>query len=95
MTNAQSLGIKKFEDIDVVFEQNNVAGVVTESLFKNDMPVNQLNISNYTFSPSLGKIKDGGGVAIYVKEDVPASPIANLAVPPELECLWISCVHHN
>ena len=91
MTNAQSLG-NKFDDIGVVFDQNNVdVGVVTESWFKDYMPVNQLGVSNYNLFTQSREHKDGGGVN--VKEEVPASPIADIEVPPELECLWVKVRH--
>ena len=89
MTNAQSLG-NKFEDIEVVFEQNSVdVAVVTESWFSNNMPENQLDINNYNLFSKHREEKGGGGVAIYVKEDVPASHIDSIIVPSELECLWV------
>ena len=89
MTNAQSLG-NKFEDIEVVFEQNSVdVGVVTVSWFSNNMPENQLDINNYNLFSKHRKEKGGGGVAIYVKEDIPASHIDSIIVPSELECLWV------
>ena len=89
MTNAQSLG-NKFEDMEVVFEQNSVdVGVVTESWFLNNMPENQLDINNYNLFSKHREEKGGGGVAIYVKEDVPDSHIDSIIVPSELECLWV------
>ena len=89
MTNAQSLG-NKFEDIEVVFGQNSVdVGVVTESWFSKNMPENQLDINNYNLFSKHREEKGGGGVAIYVKEDIPASHIDSIIVPSELECLWV------
>ena len=90
MTNAQSLG-NKFVEVEVVFEQNSVdVGFITESWFKEEMNENQLNISNCNLfsQPQRGK-KGGGGVAVYVREDIPAYPINDIAGPPELECLWV------
>ncbi len=79
MTNAQSLG-NRYEDIEVVFEQNNVdVGVVTESWFSDDMPEDQLNISNYNlFSQPR---KKHGGEAIYVKEDIYLHPYGKHSRP--------------
>ena len=89
MTIEQSLG-NKFEDIEVVFEQNGVdVSVITESWFSNNMPENQLAINSnvYNLFSKHREEKRGGGVAIYVKEDISASHTDNIDVPSELECL--------
>ena len=53
------------------------------------MPENQLDINNYNLFSKHRDEKEGGGVAIYVKEDIPASHIDSIIVPSELECLWV------
>ncbi len=87
--NAQSLN-NKFEEAEVIFNQNQIdIGVVTESWFSTNIPENQLNIPNYNLHSKPRTGKGGGGVALYVKEDIPSTPFEDITVPPELECMWI------
>ena len=87
--NAQSL-VNKLEEAEVVFTQYDIdIGIVSESWFSHDIPENQLQISNFNMysNPRVGK--KGGGVAIYVHETIPATPITEIKVPDELECMWL------
>lgn len=89
MTNAQSIG-NKFEEAEIIFGQNEIdIGVITETWFSNKMPENQLDIPNYILFSKCRSGKRGGGVGIYVKDDISASIIDDLVVPAELECIWV------
>ena len=89
MTNAQSLG-NKFDEAAVIFEQNLVdIAVITESWFSNNIPEHQLNFGGYTMFSKHREHQRGGGVAIYVKEDIPSSSITDISVPDQLECRWV------
>ena len=93
-TNAQSLG-NKFDDITIVCQQNNVdVAVVTETWFTSNMTENQLSIPSFNLFSTPRKFdvhgkKSGGGVAIYVNDDIPATRIDYIEVPKELECIWV------
>ena len=88
MTNAQSI-VHKLEEAEIVFDQQQVdIGIITESWFSNKIHENYVNISGYNlFSKPRGH-KGGGGVATYVHEDIPATVVDEIVVPPKLECMW-------
>lgn len=89
MTNAQSL-VNKFEDISAVFELNCVdIAVITESWFTSNIPTHQLDIDNYTLFSKSREQKRGGGVAVYVRNELPSSNIPDIVVPDQLECKWV------
>ncbi|XP_072050129.1 uncharacterized protein [Amphiura filiformis] len=89
MTNAQSLG-NKFEEAEVVLQLNNVdICVITETWFSSNIPENQLSIPSYNLFFKDRDSKRGGGVGIYVKDDIPATTFDKIKVPTELECIWV------
>ncbi len=89
LTNAQSLG-NKFEEVEILFDHHKVdIGVITESWFSPNMPEEQLNITGYNLFYKCRDKKKGGGVAVYVRDEVPAYAI-DVPVPEELECTWVN-----
>ncbi|XP_072051828.1 uncharacterized protein [Amphiura filiformis] len=89
MTNARSL-VNKLDEASVIFELNNVdIAVVSESWFKSTIPDHQVDLGGYTLFSKSREHKRGGGVAIYVRQDIPTSYIADIVVPVQLECTWV------
>ena len=89
LSNTQSL-MNKFDEAKIVFEQQSVdVGVITESWFKSSFEEHQLNISGYElFTKSRDNMR-GGGVAVYVRDSLPATAIDYIEVPNDLECVWV------
>ncbi|XP_072037054.1 uncharacterized protein [Amphiura filiformis] len=89
LTNAQSI-VNKFDEFELLLDQEHIdVGVVTESWFHKDLPDTMLSIEGYELFTKSRNQKRGGGVAIYVKSNIAASKIQEIAVPDELECLWV------
>jgi exonuclease III len=89
MTNAQSL-VNKFDEVSVIFYQYNVdIAVITESWFRSTISDHQLNIGGYNLFSNYRNHKRGGGVAVYVRHDIPSSNIVDIVVPDQLECEWV------
>ncbi|KAI8502591.1 hypothetical protein Bbelb_192930 [Branchiostoma belcheri] len=86
--NARSL-CNKLDDLQTVLSLNKVQiAVISETWFSPDLPSDLWNIDGYQLfsKPRVGK--QGGGVAVYVADDVQAREL-DIPVPPELECLWV------
>ncbi|KAI8487943.1 hypothetical protein Bbelb_343910 [Branchiostoma belcheri] len=49
-----------------------------------------LNVDGYNLFSRSRTERRGGGVALFVKDSIPAKVVQEIEVPPELECLWIS-----
>jgi len=75
------------DDLQAVLSLNKVQiAVIAETWFSPDIPTDLWNIDGYQLfsKPRVGK--QGGGVAVYIVNDVQACEI-NIPFPPDLECL--------
>lgn len=89
VSNAQSV-VKKFDEIEVVLSQNNVdICIITETWFRPNLPVPSLNIATFNMFDKSRQHRRGGGVAIYLKNNITVRTINEVTVPEELECTWV------
>ena len=54
-----------------------------------NIPTSQLRIDGYSLFSKCRDHRRGSGVAVYVKEGIPAKQLDSITVPEQLECLWI------
>ena len=82
--------MNKFDEVQVLFQQHDIdIGVITESWFSAGVPDNLMSIQNYNLFSKCRDSQRGGGVAVYVREQIPASLVDNIIVPDQLECIWV------
>ncbi|KAI8483413.1 hypothetical protein Bbelb_388760 [Branchiostoma belcheri] len=89
MCNARSL-INKLDEFELTVHQYKAdVAIVTETWFSSAMPTEYLNVDKYTLFSTSRTDRRGGGVAVYIREDIQARVIPQVQVPPELECIWV------
>ncbi|XP_066266287.1 uncharacterized protein [Branchiostoma lanceolatum] len=59
------------------------------------MPDQLQAIDGFTVYSRCRTTRQGGGVAIYVRDSIPSSPISEVTVPQNLECIWIKVRPHR
>ena len=85
LTNARSLS-NKIDDLELVIDSNKVeVAVVTETWF-NDASIYISNIPKYTTLSKSRTKKRGGGVAIFVKDNLSAHMLQHNC---DFECMWV------
>ncbi|CAH1242791.1 Hypp6972 [Branchiostoma lanceolatum] len=90
LCNPRSL-VNRLEEFQTILLNNNIdIAAVTESWFTPDMSETHLAVDGYNLFSRCRTHRRGGGVALYVKDSIPAKVVQDTSVPPELECLWIS-----
>ncbi len=78
----------KITDIRYLLQEVNfdILGV-TETHLKEDIPDEMISVENYSISGRKGK--DGGGVLMYIKENIEFSPVTDCS-NDNLEASWIN-----
>ncbi|XP_072046799.1 uncharacterized protein [Amphiura filiformis] len=99
VTNTRSL-VEKLDETEVILSQNDSQiFVVSETWFHPGLPDSKMNIPQYNlFSVSRQKehsLERGGGVAVYVKNNITSYLITEITVPEELECVWVMVRPHR
>ena len=88
-TNTRSL-VNKMDETEVILSQTDTQiFIVSETWFHSELHDPDVNIPHYNLFTKSREDKGGGGVAVYVKNDITASPINDIAAPEELECVWV------
>ncbi|XP_035696845.1 uncharacterized protein LOC118430243 [Branchiostoma floridae] len=88
LINARSL-CNKMEECSILLHSMNIhVAVITETWFDPDLPDAQWDIDGYHLFSKPRQGKKGGGVAIYVNNNIQAQ-IIDVSIPADLECLWI------
>ncbi|CAH1266681.1 Hypp3507 [Branchiostoma lanceolatum] len=68
---------------------NTHIAIITETWFNADIPDAQWDINNYHLFSKPRQGRKGGGLAIYVKDNIYAKPL-DITTPSDFECLWIN-----
>ncbi|KAI8516894.1 hypothetical protein Bbelb_054750 [Branchiostoma belcheri] len=89
MCNARSL-FNKLDEFELTIRQLRVdLAIVTETWFSTRMTSEVLNVEGYSLFSTSRTDQRGGGVAVYIREDIQARAIPQVTVPPDLECVWV------
>ncbi|KAI8485726.1 hypothetical protein Bbelb_365600 [Branchiostoma belcheri] len=93
LTNARSL-LNKLDEFQGVLSNNDVdIAAVSETWFTPTTP--EQTIDGYTVYTKSRTSRRGGGVALYVRENIPSRIISEISVPEPLECLWVNVRPHK
>ncbi|CAH1239876.1 NCAPD2 [Branchiostoma lanceolatum] len=79
----------KMEELQTVLLLNKIqVAAITETWFNADMPTTWWDIDGYHLYSKPRLDRQGGGVAVYVDNDIPTQEL-DITVPDGLECLWV------
>ncbi|KAI8482479.1 hypothetical protein Bbelb_397990 [Branchiostoma belcheri] len=88
LSNARSLR-NKLEEFQCVLNQNAIQiAIVSETWFTPEQPDEMFSIDSFTTFSKPRQNRTGGGVAVYVSDQIYARQL-DIAVPPDLECTWV------
>ncbi|XP_072022450.1 uncharacterized protein [Amphiura filiformis] len=92
LTNARSL-MNKYDELSVVLYPTDSPPVdvaaITETWQTDQIADEFIDIDGFNLFTKIRSEKKGGGVAVYVKDNIPARELTEIAVPEELECIWL------
>ena len=63
--------------------------IITERKLENTFPVSQIHIDGYSKPYKLDRNRNGGGLVIYVREDIPNSMLTKHNFPENIEGLFV------
>ncbi|KAI8518923.1 hypothetical protein Bbelb_021800 [Branchiostoma belcheri] len=88
LSNARSL-YNKLEEFELrLVDSFSDIATITETWFNPSLPADMTNITGFTTFSSPRMHRTGGGVAVYVKNDLPSCSL-DVHVPSDIECTWI------
>ena len=79
---------KKFDDLKALVTGILDILIITEAVLDNTFPVSQFHIDGYSKPYRLDRNRNGGGVTIYVREDIPITMLTKHNFPDNIEDLF-------
>ena len=79
----------KFDQLQHIIKNNVDVLVVTEMKLDSSFPNGQFSINGFARPLRRDRNKNGGGVMIFVKDDIPTKEIKINFLPSDIECLFI------
>ena len=80
---------KKFDDLKALVTGMLNTLIITERKLENTFPVSQIHIDEYSKPYRLDRNRNGGGIVIYVREDIPNRMLTKHNFPDNIEGLFI------
>ena len=88
--NPRSLN-NKVDKLGIILNENQIdLAAITETWFSTEAPMGQFSIEGYNLFSQPRKDRRAGGVALYVKDHIIASPMRDITVPDDIEAIWTS-----
>ena len=98
LTNTRS-ALNKTDELEVLLNRNNICSidiaVLTETWQSDKISDEYLAVDGFNVFTKIRTEKRGGGVAVYVRDNIPVTTLNDLNVPDELECIWLSVRPHH
>ena len=63
--------------------------LISETKLDSSFPVNQFSIDGFSPPYRLDRNADGGGIMLYVREDIPSKPLSNNDIDSEIKNLFV------
>ena len=86
--NINSLS-SKFDDLKVLMTGMFDILVITETKLGNSFPVLQFHIDGFSIPYRLDRNRNGGGVTVYVREDIPSKLLSKHSFKEDIEGLFV------
>ena len=79
----------KFEPLTSMIQENVDILLVTESRIDDTFPMGQFQVEGFSRPIRLDRNRDGGGIIIFVREDLTCNELKPRVLYPELECTFL------
>ena len=79
----------KFDELKVLVNGMLDILIITETKLDDTFPVSQFHIDGFSKPYRLDRNRNGGGVIIYVREDIPSKILTKHVLPTDIEALFI------
>ena len=86
--NINSL-LAKFDQVKEVILKNVDILVITETKLDDTFPLGQFYVEGFTMPYRLDRNRNGGGVIIYVREDIPSKILEKHKLPQDVEGMFV------
>ena len=63
--------------------------MITETKLDDTFPLGQFNVEGFTMPYRLDRNRNGGGVIIYVREDIPSKILEKHKLPQDVEGMFV------
>ena len=84
-----NLIVRKFDHLKVLIVNNIDILVLTETKIDYSFPNSQFRIDGFSAPFRLDRSKFGGGVLIYVREDIPCKKLTKHILPDDIEGIFV------
>ena len=81
--------LNKFDELKVPVNGMLNILIITETKLDDTFPVSQFHIDGFSKPYRLDRNRNGGGVIIYVREDIPSKILTKHVLPTDIEALFI------
>ena len=79
----------KFDELKLLVNGMLDILIITETKLDDTFPVSQFHIDGFSKPYRLDRNRNGGGVIIYVREDIPSKILTKHVLPTDIEALFI------
>ena len=79
----------KFDQLKLLIQGKVDILIITETKLDDSFPIDQFIISGYSKPYRLDRNRNGGGIIIYIREDIPSKQINLLKLPDDIENIFI------
>ena len=79
----------KFDQVKEVILKNVDILVITETKLDDTFPLGQFYVDRFTMPYSLDRNRNGGGIIIYVREDIPSKILEKYKLPQDVEGTFV------
>ena len=79
----------KFDELKVLVNGMLDILIITETKLDDTFPVSQFHIDGFSKPYRLDRNRNGGGVIIYMREDIPSKILTKHVLPTDIEALFI------
>ena len=79
----------KFDQLLCIVQGNVDILVITETKLDNTFPISQFKIDGYATPYRLDRNRNGGGILVFVREDIPSKNLQEHMLPGDIEALPI------
>ena len=79
----------KFDQLKLLIQGKIDILIITETKLDDSFPTEQFTISGYSKPYRLDRNRNGGGVIIYIREDIPSKQINNFKIHDDIENIFI------
>ena len=83
--NTERMRKEKLDQLKVIIDGNINIHVITESKLDNTLPAGDFVIDGYKHPYRKDRNQNGGGIQIYVCEDIPSKLLADYKFPDDIE----------